>query len=180
MRWFWIDRFIEFESGHRAVAIKNISLNDEQILGYVPGFPAMPSSLIIEGLAQTGGLLVCEHSQFQERVVLAKVTKAEFPQPALAGDTLKYTVLIQDIREGGAICQGTCHVEDQLVAKVELVFAHLDDRFQGGDLFDPANFLRTLRTLRLFEVGRSSDGKPLPIPSHMLAAEEADNQLAVD
>jgi len=180
MRWFWIDRFVEFESGSRAVAVKNISLIEEQMIGYVPGFPAMPASLIIEGLAQTGGLLVCEHNQFQERVVLAKVTKARFPQPAMAGDTLIYTALIQDIREDGAICRGTCHVQDQLRAEVELVFAHLDDSFQEGDLFDPANFLRTLRTLRLFEVGRNSDGEPLPIPSHMLAAEEADNHQAGD
>ena len=176
MRWFWIDRFTEFESGRRAVAVKNISLNEEQMLGYVPGFPVMPASLIIEGLAQTGGLLVCEHSRFQERVVLAKVTKAMFSRPALAGDTLAYTAVVQDIREGGAICRGECHVEDQLVAEVELVFAHLDNRFEGGDLFEPANFLRTLRALCLFEVGRCADGKPLPIPSHMLEAEEEDNK----
>ena len=176
MRWFWIDRFLEFESGQRAVAIKNVSLIEEQMLGYVPGFPVMPSSLIIEGLAQTGGLLVCEHNQFKERVVLAKVTKSIFQQPAQAGDTLTYTASVQDIRQDGAICHGTCHVKDELRAEVELVFAHLDDRFQGGDLIAPADFLRTLRIWRLFEVGRDSQGQKLAIPPHMLAAEQADNR----
>lgn len=177
MRWFWIDRFLEFESGRRAVAIKNVSLIEEQTLGYFPGFPIMPASLIIEGLAQTGGLLVCEHNQFQERVVLAKVTKSCFLQPARSGDTLTYTASVEDIREDGAICQGTCHVGDELRAEVELVFAHLDDRVQGDALFAPADFLRTLRALRLYEVGRNSQGEPLPIPQHMLAAERADNAV---
>ena len=77
MRWFWVDRFEEFESGRRAVAIKNIALVEEQMDGYGPWLPLMPTSLIIEGLAQTGGLLVGEHNAFKERVVLAKLGKAQ-------------------------------------------------------------------------------------------------------
>ena len=58
MRWFWIDKFIEFESGRRAVAIKNVSYAEEQIPEYSFSLPMMPAALIIEGVAQTGGLLV--------------------------------------------------------------------------------------------------------------------------
>ena len=57
MRWIWIDRFVEFESGRRAVAIKNVSLAEEHLHDHFPGYPIMPNSLITEGLAQTGGLL---------------------------------------------------------------------------------------------------------------------------
>ena len=53
MRWFWIDRFEEFERGRRAVAVKAIALGEEQLQEYMPGFPIMPHSLMIEGLAQT-------------------------------------------------------------------------------------------------------------------------------
>ena len=64
MRWFWIDRFIEFEAA-RAKAIKNISLGEEHLHDHFPGYPVMPNTLIVEGMAQTGGLLVCEHLPLQ-------------------------------------------------------------------------------------------------------------------
>ncbi|HRX77546.1 MAG: beta-hydroxyacyl-ACP dehydratase [Planctomycetaceae bacterium] len=171
MRWFWIDKFVEFESGRRAVATKNIGLVEEQMDCYGPWLPIMPASLIIEGLAQTGGLLVGEHNAFKERVVLAKLGKAVFHTPALAGDVLTYTADVESIQTDGAICKGTSYIGDQLHAEVELVFAHLDDRFQGVDLFAPADFLRMLRLLRIYEVGRSVNGEPLKIPEHLLIAE---------
>lgn len=174
MRWFWIDRFIEFESGRRAVAIKGITLVEEQMEGYGPWLPLMPASLVIEGLAQAGGLLVGEHNAFRERVVLAKIGKAVFHRPALAGDTLTYTTVVENMQADGAICRGTSHIGDQLHAEIDLVFAHLDDRFLGVDQFEPADFLRLLRLLRLYEVGRTTDGEPLRIPDHLLQAEQED------
>lgn len=175
MRWFWIDRFLEFDSGQRAVASKNISLVEEQMDGYMPGLPVMPTPLIIEGLAQTGGLLVGEHNHFKERVVLAKLGRATFHRPALAGDTLIYTAIVEDIQPDGAICRGTSHIGDTLQAEVELIFAHLDDaRFKDVDLFEPADFLRMLRMLRVYDVGRDANGEPLRIPEHLLLAEEED------
>lgn len=174
MRWFWIDRFVTFESGRRAVTIKNVSLVEEEIDGYVPGFPVLPASLIIEGLAQTGGLLVGEHNQFHERVVLAKIGKAKFHFPAMAGDTLTYTAVVEEIQQDGAICDCTSHVGDKLQAEIELIFAHLDDRFDGVDLFEPADFLRMLRMLRMYEVGVDSQGRPLQVPAHLRQAERDD------
>ncbi len=171
MRWFWIDRFLELESGRRAVAIKNVALVEEQMDGYGPFLPLMPTSLVIEGLAQTGGLLVGEHNSFQERVVLAKLGKAIFHCPVVAGDTLTYTAVVENIQADGAICKGTSHIGDRLHGEVEMVFAHLDDRFHGVDLFEPAEFLRMLRLLRLFEVGRTETGERIKIPDHLLQAE---------
>ena len=57
MRWFWVDRFTEFVSGESATAEKNVSLSEEVVDEYAPGRTYFPSSLIVEGLAQTGGLL---------------------------------------------------------------------------------------------------------------------------
>ena len=58
MRWIWIDKFIEFNSGTSAKAVKNVSLAEEHLHDHFPGFTVMPNTLILEGLAQTGGLLV--------------------------------------------------------------------------------------------------------------------------
>jgi 3-hydroxyacyl-[acyl-carrier-protein] dehydratase len=174
MRWMWIDRFLEFESGRRAVAIKNITLVEEQMDDYITGFPVMPASLIIEGLAQTGGLLVAEHGDFLERVVLAKIGKAVFHLPAMAGDQLTYTATVEAFQPDGAICKCVSHVAGQLQAEVDMVFAHLDDaRFRGIDLFRPEELLRMLRIFRMFDVGKKADGSPLEIPAAMLAAEQA-------
>ena len=55
MRWIWIDRFIEFESGQQATAIKNVSLAEEHLHDHFPGVPVMPNSLIIEGWRRPAG-----------------------------------------------------------------------------------------------------------------------------
>ena len=65
MRWFWIDRFTEFVAGDYASAVKNISLSEEVVDEYAPGRTHFPSSLIIEGIAQAGGILLGQLSDFK-------------------------------------------------------------------------------------------------------------------
>ena len=74
MRWTWIDRFASFEPGRSAVAVKNLSMAEDHFRDHFPGFPVMPAPLILEGLAQTGGILVGQANQFRDNVVLAKMT----------------------------------------------------------------------------------------------------------
>lgn len=172
MRWFWIDRFVEFERGKRAVSIKNVSIAEEHLHSQVNSWPAMPHSLIIEGMAQTGGLLVGEVGGFEERVVLAKVGKAEFAFPVFPGDTLRYVAEVQRLQSDGAIVQGTVHVGDRQQATIELMFAHLDDQnFQGVEQFEPSEMLRWMRLLGLYDVGKDEQGQPLQPPERMLEAE---------
>ena len=78
MRWYWIDRFIEFESGSYAKAVKNVTLAEEHLHDHFPGFAVMPASLMIEGMAQTGGILLGETHDFARIVILAKVPKMAF------------------------------------------------------------------------------------------------------
>lgn len=175
MRWFWIDRFSEFESGHHATAIKNVSLAEEHLHDHFPGAPMMPNSLIIEGLAQTGGLLVAEHSGFENRVVLAKVAKARFYFPAVPGDMLCYRVTLEGIHKDGAIVSGTSHVGERLQGEVQIFFAHLDENAAGKSLFDPASLLAMLKLLGVFEVGHDAQGRPLEVPASLVLAEHEAN-----
>ena len=103
MRWIWIDRFVEFTSGKSARAIKNVTLAEEHLHDHFPGFPVMPASLITEGLAQTGGILLGEANQFQHVVVLAKIPKMTYHSWVCPGDTLTYDVQLLDIREDGGV-----------------------------------------------------------------------------
>ena len=172
MRWFWIDRFIEFEQGRRAVALKNVSLAEEHLHDHYFGYPVMPHSLVVEGIAQTGGLLVGECNEYKERVVLAKISKALFHGHAVPGDTLTYTAVIEDVRPDGAFVNGTSYIGDKLHAEVELVFAHLDERNGDQPLFEPDKFISMLRAFAIYDVGRNQDGSPLQPPAHLLEAEQ--------
>jgi len=165
MRWYWIDRFIAFESGRYAKAIKNVSLAEDYLHDHFPGYPVMPNTLVIEGLAQTGGLLVCEHNRFREKVVLAKVPKVSFYAPVLPGDTLLYTATIDDIREDGAMVTATSHKGSELQAEMEIVFAHLNGEHQNKTLFEMSDYLKMMRMLRAYEVGHAPDGSRLREPS---------------
>jgi 3-hydroxyacyl-[acyl-carrier-protein] dehydratase len=176
MRWFWIDRFVEFESGRRAVALKNVSLAEEQIHDHFPGAPYMPNSLITEGIAQTGGLLVGEWGRFDERVVLAKISRIEFHFHAVPGDTLVYETQIQDIKEDGAFVAATSRCDGRLQAEAAIFFAHLNGRTENRELFDPAELLCMIRLLGLYDVGRDAQGQPIEVPARLLEAERRANE----
>ena len=90
MRWFWIDRFTEFVRGRKATAVKSVSLAEEHLHDHFPGAALMPTTLIIEGMAQTGGILAADALAFKKQVVLAKVASAEFLFDVVPGDTLEY------------------------------------------------------------------------------------------
>jgi len=168
MRWIWIDKFIEFESGKQAKAIKNLTLAEEHLHDHFPGYPVMPNSLIVEGLAQTGGLLVGEYNSFKEKVVLAKLPTAKFYFPAVPGDTLTYSTVIEYIQEHGAMVKATSHVGDRLQAEMEIVFAHLQDDGRSKNMFEPKNFVFTMKLLGVFDVGRAPDGSRLHEPPGLL------------
>ena len=124
MRWTWIDRFTAFESGRRAVAVKNLSLAEDHFADHFPGFPVMPAPLILEGLAQTGGILVGEANKYEKNVVLAKMS-AKFHRDAMPGEQLTYSTTLLDLNDTGARVAGTAHSGADLVAEAEIMFAHV-------------------------------------------------------
>src|SRR5262245_11117111 len=157
MRWMWIDRFVEFQSGSHARAVKNVTLAEDHLHDHFPGFPVMPGSLIIEGLAQTGGILLGEARDFERIVILAKIPKVTFHSWARPGDTLTYFAKLLDIRDDGGIVECTAHVGQRLVAEAEIVFAHLAEGSQGQTI-DQKNFVFTMKLLSVLDVGKAGDG----------------------
>src|SRR3972149_7996687 len=102
MRWFWLDRFTEFTSGTLATAVKGVALSEEHLHDHWPAYPVMPNTLIAEGMAQTGGLLVSEIYRFSELVVLAKFAKCDFHGLVRPGDVLTYRAVGAQAKDAGA------------------------------------------------------------------------------
>src|SRR6266513_5924841 len=134
MRWFWIDKFTEFTPRTSATAIKCVSLAEEHLQDLYPAFPIVPHSLIIEGMAQTSGILVGEARNFEEKVILAKIGKATFHRLVRPGETIEFAAKIDQLNEQGASISGTVRVISErepngsaagLVAKIELMFSHI-------------------------------------------------------
>ena len=142
MRWIWIDKFVEFHSGERAVATKNVTLAEEHLHDHFPGFPVMPETLCIEAMAQTAGILVGEAKNFEEKVILAKIKKAAFFDYVKPGDTIKLDAKIESITDEAASTTGKISCDDKLVAEIDLMFSHIDKNLAGKE-FPQENFVFT-------------------------------------
>jgi 3-hydroxyacyl-[acyl-carrier-protein] dehydratase len=160
MRWIWIDKFTEFTSRVSATAIKNVSLAEEHLHDLYPDFPIVPHSLIIEGMAQTAGILVGEASGFSEKVILAKIGRATFHRLSRPGDTLAFSARIEQFSEQGASASGKVTVGDSLVAEIELMFSHIDQNMTGLE-FPEHNFVFTEQFTELLKTYRLSGAVPL-------------------
>ncbi len=152
MRWLWIDRIVDLAAGERLRAIKHVSLAEEHLFVTPAGVPVMPASLIIEGMAQTAGLLVGHAGGFREKVLLAKIQRATLDREATPGCTLMYEATLTRMDPQGASCNGTVHLraDDEFVpiGTVDLLFTHLDHA-RSDEVFGNTNFVfgESFRTL---------------------------------
>ena len=181
MRWFWVDRFTEFVGSSHAVGHKGVALSDDFMHDHWDAYPIMPHTLMAEGMAQTGGLLVSELYEFKELVVLAKFSKLAFHGITRGGDSLTYRADIDNIRDVGAVTTVTGHCDGELRCEAEIFFA----RLQGGDetslpdvdtptrLFDPADLAHWLNVCGIFEVGIKKDGTRMQTADYGLPTESA-------
>jgi 3-hydroxyacyl-[acyl-carrier-protein] dehydratase len=142
MRWIWIDKFLEFNSGKSAVALKNVTLAEEHLHDHFPGFPVMPECLMIEAMAQTAGILVGEARNFEEKVILAKITKCVFHHYVRPGDTITLHAAIESITSEAASTSGRILRGEELIAEISLMFSHIDKNLAGKQ-FPEENFVFT-------------------------------------
>lgn len=152
MRWIWIDRVVELVPRERLVAIKNVSLAEEHLhdhfaaTGARPAMPIMPASLILEGMAQTAGILVGHAEGFKEKVILAKVSRADLTREVGPGDQLWYTATIRTLSGAGASTEGVVELAEpggsgrSEIGRIDLMFSHLDQNM-GGQAFPEHNFV---------------------------------------
>lgn len=173
MRWLWLDRILELDKAKRCIAIRNVTAAEDVLhdhfaastkaggfhggpTGCAPGtehpaYPVMPNSLIIEGFAQTAGILVGHANDFKEKVILAKIGKAEFTGvPATPGTTIRHTAEITNLTDSGASTTGTVELLDpadpsaapKALATIDMMFSHIDQNMQGIE-FPEENFVFT-------------------------------------
>jgi 3-hydroxyacyl-[acyl-carrier-protein] dehydratase len=157
MRWMWIDRIIEHDTEspqRRMVAIKNVSLAEEHLHDHFPAdangdaLPLMPASLMIEGMAQTAGIMVGAVNDFREKVILAKIQAARFDADVTPGQTLRYEATLQRIDASGASTTGIVKRLDhsqhnpqwETIGQVDLMFSHIDQNM-AGLAFPKENFV---------------------------------------
>jgi 3-hydroxyacyl-[acyl-carrier-protein] dehydratase len=117
-----IDRVIEHERKQRIVAIKSVTVNEPFFAGHFPGFPIMPGVLIVEALAQAGGVLLLSEIEDREDklMVFSGIDQARFRKPVVPGDQLRLEVKVLGWRSNFAKMEGRAYVGDQLVAEAVL------------------------------------------------------------
>ena len=163
MRWIWIDSFVDFVSGVRACAVKNVTLAEEHLHDQFPGYPVFPPTLMIEGMAQTAGILVGDARNFTENVILAKIRTAEFDEYATGGDQLRYEAVLESIDERAAVTSGTVLKNGKVIGRVDLLFSHVNQAEKVLDMPDH-NFVFTDQFLSLLATfrGTHEDGGEQP------------------
>ena len=123
-----LDRVIEQVPGKKAVALKNITINEPQFQGHFPGRPLMPGVLIVEAMAQVGGIIVTQMPELPKGLfVFAGINNVKFRRPVVPGDQLVITCELLSIkRQRFGKVKGEAHVEGNLVCSGELMFSLVD------------------------------------------------------
>ena len=123
-----VDRVIEHIPGEKAVAIKNITINEPQFQGHFPERPLMPGVLIVESMAQVGGLIVTQMPDLPSGLfVFAGINNVKFRRPVVPGDQLIITCNLLSIkRKRFGKVKGEAHVQGKLVCSGELMFSLVD------------------------------------------------------
>ncbi len=116
-----IDRIVEFEPGRSAKGIKNVTINEPFFQGHFPGHPIMPGVLIIEAMAQVGGILAFKSANVANKLVyFMGIDKARFRRPVFPGDTIELLLNVLKCRGTIWVFEAKAHVDGNLVAEAEL------------------------------------------------------------
>ena len=123
-----VDRVIQYKAGEKAIAIKNITINEPQFQGHFPERPLMPGVLIVESMAQVGGLIVAKMPGLPNGLfVFAGINNVKFRKPVVPGDQLLITCeLISLKRKRFGKVKGEVQVDGKIVCSGELMFSLVD------------------------------------------------------
>ncbi|UCF06227.1 MAG: bifunctional UDP-3-O-[3-hydroxymyristoyl] N-acetylglucosamine deacetylase/3-hydroxyacyl-ACP dehydratase [bacterium] len=117
-----VDRILELEDKKRVVGIKNVTVNEPFFAGHFPGHPIMPAVLIIEAMAQVGGILLLSSVDRPEKylVYFIGIDKAKFRKPVFPGDQIRFELEMRSLKRRYCKMKGTALVDGQIVAEAEL------------------------------------------------------------
>ncbi|HSJ10842.1 MAG TPA: UDP-3-O-acyl-N-acetylglucosamine deacetylase [Longimicrobiales bacterium] len=123
-----VDRVIDYEAGKRIVGIKNVTINEPFFQGHYPGHPIMPGVLIIEAMAQVGGLLIMDSIEnVEEKVVyFMSMDNVKWRRPVTPGDQIRFEVEILQLRRSICRMKGVGYVDGQVVSEAEFMAAVMD------------------------------------------------------
>ena len=123
-----VDRIIGYESGKRIVGIKNVTINEPFFMGHYPGHPIMPGVLIVEAMAQVGGLLLMDHVEDPETKVVyfMSLDNVKWRRPVTPGDQLVFELELLQFRRGICKMKGVGKVDGNVVAEAELMARIMD------------------------------------------------------
>ena len=123
-----LDRVIELDPHVRIVALKNVTINEEFFQGHFPGLPVMPGVLILEAMAQAGGLMALpeDGSAAGKNFYLVSIDHAKFRRTVVPGDQLRVTVTLAKARANFRKLAGKAEVDGQLAAEAELTLTGVD------------------------------------------------------
>ncbi len=124
-----VDRIVEMEPGKRIVGVKNVTINEPFFQGHFPGHPIMPGVLIVEAMAQTGGILLMgEVDEPETKIVyFMSIDKVKFRRPVVPGDQLRLELEMLQFRGRTCRMRGVGYVDGQPVAEAEMM-ARIVDR----------------------------------------------------
>jgi beta-hydroxyacyl-ACP dehydratase FabZ len=125
-----IDKIIEMEMGKRVVGIKNVTMNEPFFQGHFPGHPIMPGVLILEAMAQTGGVLALKSvppDQVKNKVLyFMSIDKAKFRKPVVPGDQLRFEIDVIKQRSNIMSLKAQAMVDGAVAAEAELMAMIVD------------------------------------------------------
>ncbi|MGE7694031.1 3-hydroxyacyl-ACP dehydratase FabZ [Lysinibacillus sp. NPDC094177] len=119
-----VDRVLELEEGKSAVAIKNVTINEEFFNGHFPNYPVMPGVLIVEALAQVSAIIMLTKEGNQGRLgLLAGIDNCRFKKQVKPGDQLRLEVEITRLKGAIGKGRGVATVDGEIACETELIFA---------------------------------------------------------
>lgn len=122
-----VDKIVEMEVGHKAVGIKNVTINEPFFQGHFPGHPVMPGVLIVEALAQVGAVALLASEEYKGKLALfAGIDEVRFKQQVVPGDTLRLEVEILSVRRGIGKGKAVAYVGDKVTCKGQIMFGVVD------------------------------------------------------